>query len=156
MQVEGLGVVDLSADAVGGEVGAEVVAAGGADDVLVEDVGGAGVGVGQDDAVGGVVRAGRGGEAGGAELGVVGGGEGAASAVAGGDVAEFDFEDGGLEGVEAGVPADLVVEVALAHAVGAEHGGALGEGCVVGGDEAGVAEGGEVFGGVEAEGGDVA
>ena len=38
-----MGVVDLGADAVGGEVVAKGVAAGGADDVLVEDVGGAGV-----------------------------------------------------------------------------------------------------------------
>jgi len=50
--VEAEGVVDLGADVVGGEVGAELVAAVGADDVLVEDVLGAGVGPGQDDAVG--------------------------------------------------------------------------------------------------------
>ena len=54
-------------------------------------------------------------------------GELAAAAVAGGDVAQLDLEYGGLQGVEAGVPADLVVEVAAPHAVGAEHGGALGE-----------------------------
>jgi hypothetical protein len=55
LQVEGLGVVDFGADAVGGEVVAECVAAGGADDVLMEDVVGAGIGEGDDDAVGGVV-----------------------------------------------------------------------------------------------------
>ncbi len=51
LQVEGDGVVDLAADVAGGEVGAEGVAARGADDVLVEDGCGARVGVGQDDAV---------------------------------------------------------------------------------------------------------
>jgi hypothetical protein len=86
---------------------------------------------------------------------VVEAGEFAAAGVSGGEVAELDGEDGGLEGVEAGVPADFVVEVTLAHAVGAEHGGALGEVGVAGGDETGVTEGGEVLGRVEAEGGDV-
>ena len=75
--------------------------------------------------------------------------------VPGGEVFEFDLEDGGLEGVEAGVPADFVVEVAATHAVGSEHAGALvnfrGRRC----QEAGIAEGGEVFGGVEGEGGGV-
>ena len=52
LQVEGKRVVDLGADVVVGEVGLEGVAAGGADDVLVEDVGGAGVGYGEHDAVG--------------------------------------------------------------------------------------------------------
>ena len=50
--VEAEGVVDLAANTEGGEVGAEFVAAGGSDDVLVEDVLGAGVGVGQDYAIG--------------------------------------------------------------------------------------------------------
>jgi len=53
LQVERDGVVDLAANLAGGEVVAESVAAGGADDVLVEDVGGARVGVGEDEAVGG-------------------------------------------------------------------------------------------------------
>ena len=93
LQVERQRVVDFGADFVGGEEGAEVVAAGGADDVLVEDVLGAGVGVGEDDAVGG----GCAGEAGGGEEVVVEGGEVAAAVVAGVDVAELDLEDGGLE-----------------------------------------------------------
>ena len=45
-------VVDLAADAAIGEVLAQIVAAWGADDVLVEDVSGAWVGDGQDDALG--------------------------------------------------------------------------------------------------------
>ncbi len=155
--VEAEGIVDFGADRFGGEVGSEVVAAGGADDVLVEDVLGAGVGVGQDDAGGpGVLGRGEGGDAGGEEELVVAGGEVAAALVPGGQVAEFDLEDGGLEGVESGVPADFVVEVAARHAVGAEGAGAGVEGGGAGGDEAGVAEGGEVFSGVEAEGGGVA
>ena len=68
---------------------------------------------------------GRGGESGIAEELVVAGGAVAALLVPLGQIAEFDFEDGGLDGVEAGVPADLVVEVAAAHAVGAQHAGAL-------------------------------
>ena len=48
------------------------------------------------------------------------------------------------------------MDVATTHAVGAEHAGTLGEDVVGGGDEAGVAEGAEVLGGVEGEGGGVA
>ena len=87
---------------------------------------------------------------------VVAGGAVAALPVPFGKVAQLDLENGGLDGVEAGVPADLVVVVAAGHAVGAERAGAGGELRVGGGDEAGVAEGGEVLGGVEAEGGGVA
>ena len=79
-----------------------------------------------------------------------------AGMVPGVDVAELDGEDGALEAVHAGVPADFVVVVAAAHAVLTEHFGALGEVAGVGGDHAGVACGTEVFGGIEAEGGDVA
>ncbi len=50
LQVEGQRVVDLAADLAVGEVLAEGIAAGGADDVLVEDVAGALVGDGEDDA----------------------------------------------------------------------------------------------------------
>ena len=135
-----------------GEVGAEGVAAGGADDVLVEDVRGAGVGEGKDDAVGWLVAvrpALR-------KSLVVAGGELAAALVAGGEVAELDFEDGGLDGVEAGVPADLVVEVARRMPWARSERTRSSSGGGAGGDEAGVAEGGEVFGGVEAEGGGVA
>ena len=60
---------------------------------------------------------------GGAEELVVAGGAVAALLVPLGKVAEFDREDGGLDGVEAGVRADLVVEVAAGHAVGAERAG---------------------------------
>src|SRR6185312_16846217 len=57
---------------------------------------------------------------------------------------------------EAAVPADFVVEVAAAHAVGAQHAGALVEIGGEGGEHAGITEGAEVLGGVEAEGGEVA
>ena len=50
LEMEREGVVDLAADFLVGEVLAECVAAGGADDVLVEDVAGAWVGDGEDDA----------------------------------------------------------------------------------------------------------
>ena len=156
--VEGEGVVDLGADAVGGEVGAEVVAARGADDVLVEDMGGAGVGPGEDHAVGdggGVGGGGHGGDACGEEELVVAGGELAAALVPGGEVLEFHFKDGGLQGVEAGVPAELVMEVAAAHAVGAQHAAALLKLGGAGGEEASIAKGGEILGWVEGEGGGV-
>ena len=61
-----------------------------------------------------------------------------------------------MQFVEAGVAADLVVVVAASHAVGVEGAGAAVDLSVRGGDEARVAEGGEVFCGVEAEGGGVA
>ena len=142
---------------------AEGVAPRGSDDVLVEDVGGSGMRVGEDDAVfAGVGFDGVGKVGGGgcsrlslllAREELVGaGGEGAAAGVAGFYVTEFDLEDGGLDGVEAGVPAYLVVVVAAGHAVGAEGAGVGVYGGVAGGYEAGVSEGAEVFGRVEAEG----
>ena len=53
LQVKGLGVVDFGADGECCEVVAQGVAAGRSDDVLVEDVFGAGIGVGENDSVGG-------------------------------------------------------------------------------------------------------
>ena len=93
---------------------------------------------------------------GGAEELIVAGGEVAALLVPLGKVGEFDFEDGGLDGVEAGVPADFVVEVAALHAVGSEGAGVVVDGGGAGGDEAGVSEGAEILCGVEAEGRGVA
>ena len=49
--MDGNRVIYLAADLLGGEVGAQGVAARGADDVLMEDRRGAWVGAGQDDAV---------------------------------------------------------------------------------------------------------
>ncbi len=152
-------VVDLAADVLAGEVGAEFVAAGGADDVLVEDVLGAWVRVREHDAVGdGFGGFGRclHSDARREEELVVAGGEGASLLVPGGQIAEFDLEDGGLEGVETGVPADFVVIVAAGHAVGAQGAGVLVELRGARGEEAGVAESGEVFGGIEAESSGVA
>ena len=154
LHVQRDGVVDLRADFAGGEEVAQRVAAGGADDVLVPDVLAAGNLVRQDDAVDGV---GAGfGESRGAKEGVVAPGDGAAGLVPAVDVFELDLEDGALEAVHAGVPADLVVVVAAAHAVLAQHAGALGQVVGVGGDHAGVARGAQVLGGIEAEGGGIA
>ncbi len=153
MQVQRERVVDLAADLAVGEVLAEIVAAWCADDVLVKDMGGARIG----DRAGRCPRLVRGGgEACGAEELVVAGGMVAALLVPLGQIAELDFEDGGLHGVEAGVPADLVVIVAAAHAVSAQHAGVLVDVGGEGGEQAGIAQGTEIFGGVEAEGGEVA
>jgi hypothetical protein len=72
------------------------------------------------------------------------------------DVAKLDGENGALEAVHAGVPADLVVVVAASHAVLAQHPGALGQVIGIHSDHAGVAGGAQVLGGIKAEGGDVA
>ena len=77
LEVEWERVVDLGGDRMGGEEGAEVVAARGADDVLVEDRLGVMVDVGEDEAVGdggGVGGGGERGDAGGQEELVVAGG----------------------------------------------------------------------------------
>ena len=73
-----------------------------------------------------------------------------------GQIAELNLKDGGLDGVEAGVPADLLVIVAVAHAVGAKDAGVVIDGGRGGGDEAGVSHGAQIFCGIEAEGGCVA
>src|SRR3569833_2316758 len=83
-------------------------------------------------------------------------GDGPTGVVPARDVFEFDFEDGALEAVEAGVPSEFVVVVAAAHSVLAKHAGAFGDVVVTGGDDAGVSGGAEVLGGVEAEGSGVA
>ena len=87
---------------------------------------------------------------------VVAGGVVAALLVPLGEVAEFDFEDGGLDGVEPGVPADLVVIVAAAHAVGAKDAGVVVNRGGSSSDEAGVSHGTQIFCGIEAEGGGIA
>lgn len=60
---------------------------------------------------------------------VVEGGDCAALPVPAGEMAEFDLEDGGLHGVQSGVPPDLVVEVAPAHAVRAQRSAVVVEIC---------------------------
>src|ERR1019366_1624387 len=72
------------------------------------------------------------------------------------DVAELDPEDCTLEAVHARVPADLVVIVAAAHAVLAQHLHALGQFVGVGGDHAGVSGCTQILGWIKAESGDVA
>ncbi len=72
------------------------------------------------------------------------------------DVLELDVENGALEAVHARVPADLVVVVAAAHAVLAQHLYPLGQFVGIGGDHAGVARGAQVLGGIKAEGGYIA
>jgi len=154
LHVERDGVVDLRSDFAGGEEVVEGVAAGGADDVLVPDVFAACDLMGQDDAVDGVGACLD--KSCGVEEGVVAAGHVVARVVPALDVAELDGEDGALEAVHAGVPTDFVVVVAAAHAVLTEHFGALGQLAGVRSDHAGIAGGTEVFGGIEAEGGDIA
>src|ERR1017187_6548620 len=92
-----------------------------------------------------------GGQPRGAEELVVAGGAIAAQLVPLRKVAQFDLENSSLDGVKAGVPADLIVVVAAGHAVGAQ-GARVGRELRAGrGEKAGVSEGGEVLGGVEAE-----
>ena len=148
------GVVDLRADFALGEELAQAVAAGGADDVLMPDVAGAAHFLRKYDAVGGI-GAGLD-QSRGMKERVIAAGDGAAELVPAVDVLELDGEDGALEAVHAGVPADFVVVVAAAHSVLAQHAGALGDFIGVGGDHAGVARGAEVLGGIKAEGGGIA
>lgn len=63
---------------------------------------------------------------------------------------EFDPEEGGLESVQAEIGTHLLVVVFRLHAVDAEDTGFFSEGGVLGGKEACVAQGSEVFGGEEA------
>ena len=117
------------------------------------------VNVGQDDAVGdggGIFRTRHGGNSRVQKQLVIAGGKVAALLIPGCDVAEFYLQYGGLQGVEPGVPADLVVEVAASHAVGAQRAGVGRQRRGARGEQAGVAHGGEVFGGVEAEGSSIA
>ena len=65
-------------------------------------------------------------------------------------------EDGALEAVHARVPAHLVVVVAAAHSVLAQHLHPLGQLVGVGRHHAGVARRAQVLGGIKAEGGGVA
>ena len=60
-------------------------------------------------------------------------GHGAAGLVPAVDVLELDAENRALKAVHASVPAELVVIVAAAHAVLAQHAGALGHVVGVGG-----------------------
>ena len=69
------------------------------------------------------------------------------------DVLELDVEDRALNAVEARVPAHLVVVVAAAHAVLAQHPHVLGQFVRISGDHAGVSGGAQVFCGIKAEGG---
>ena len=67
------------------------------------------------------------------------------------EVGEFDLKNGGLDGIDAKVSADQGVEVAWFHAVipKCPHFGR--EGVIVADDHSCIAEGSEVFGGVEGE-----
>ena|ERR1700761_4071626 len=93
LQVQGDRVVDLAADFLFGQVVAEFVTAGSADDVLMKYVSGTRVGDGKDDSFlcrfGGEVRFAK-------EL-IVAGGVVAALLVPLRQVAEFDLEDGSLD-----------------------------------------------------------
>ena len=139
---EGAAVVDRGLDLGGGEGAGEGVATGGPHDVVVDGVAGA-AGEGADVL---------------GEAGVVGGGDGAAAGDAGVEVGEVAEEDGGLDGVEAAVGAevavDAVVDVGRGHAVGGELAGAVGELGIVGEDDAAVPRRAEGLRGVEAGGPD--
>src|SRR5258708_565925 len=92
---------------------------------------------GQDDAVAWVEPILR--QTGGLKKRVIPLGNGAAGIIPAGNVLELDLQDGALESVEARVPADLVVVIAAAHSVLAQHAGALGQRIAVGSDHPGVA-----------------
>ncbi len=125
LQVERDRVVDLRADFAGGEEFAQGVAASGADHILVPDMMAAGNFLRKDDSVHGVSA--DFGEARCAQEGVVAPRDCAPSLVPVFNMFELDLEDGSLEAIHAGVPAKLVVVVAAAHAVLAEHAGPFGE-----------------------------
>src|SRR5580658_268625 len=72
------------------------------------------------------------------------------------DVFELYRKDRGLDTVQTGVPADLVVTVPASHAVLSKGADAFGQRFRVGGDHAGVAGSAQVLGGIEAEGGNLA
>jgi hypothetical protein len=65
------------------------------------------------------------------------------------EVWEFDVEDGGLDGVDAEVAPDVGVEVARFHAVVAKATHFCRECVVLTGDHSGIAEGAEIFCGIE-------
>src|SRR3954454_14524543 len=112
------------------------------------DVMGAGHFLWEDDAL---RRIGTGiGKTGFAEKCVVAFGDCSAPVVPARDVLELDFENCSLKAIEACVPSHLIVMVAAAHSMLAQHSRALGNFVIVGGDHAGVAGGAEVLGGIEA------
>src|SRR6185437_5889280 len=78
-------------------------------------------------------------------------GDFATSLVPAADVLEFDAENRTLKPIHAGVPAQLLVMVAAAHAVLAQRAEALGNLVAAGGHHAGVAGGAEFLGGVKTE-----
>ena len=84
------------------------------------------------------------------KCGGVTGGVGLAGGGIGRVVGEFDAEEGGLEGVEAEVAADSLVMVFGLHAMDSKDAGFFRKGRVVGGQQAGVAKGSEIFAGKEA------
>ena len=122
------GIVDLTADTGCGEVLPELVSPRRSNDVLVKDVGCAGIGRRQDDAVThraeGVSRCRRN-EICLLEEAVVSGGDLASRVVPASQMAELDLKDRRLKAIQAGVPADLVVEVTPPHPVGAQRAAVL-------------------------------
>src|ERR1039458_6981096 len=79
----------------------------------------------QDDSMGGI-RAGFD-QSRGVKERVIALGHGAAELIPAADVLELDAENGALEAIHARVPAHLVVMVAAAHPMLAQHAGALGQ-----------------------------
>src|ERR1035437_6117124 len=150
LQMERDGVVNLRADLALGQKSAQPVAAGGADNILMPDVMRAANLLRKDDAVDGIGAGFD--QSSGAKERMIALSHGAAELIPAVDVAGLDGEDDALETVHARVPAHLVVVVAAAHSVLAQHAGALGQFVGIGGDHPRVARGAEVLGGIEAKG----
>ena len=129
LQMQWKRVEDLAADLVLAEVCAQVVSSWGANDVLVEDVFGAGIGVGQDDAFG----SGRAGKICDCEKPVIERGQLATPLIPGGNAAQLHLKNSGLNRVQARIPADFLMEVAATHAVGAQDARMVIERCVTSG-----------------------
>src|SRR5260370_33147045 len=145
-------VVDLAADLAFLQVLAQGVASRSPDDVLVEDVSGSIVGEGKHHAFCGA----GGSDPSGLKQLVIMHGKVAALLVPLRQVLELHLQHSGLQSVQAGVPAYLVVIVALAHPMGPKHARVLVKAGGDGGQDAGIAKSAENFGGIETEGGKVA
>ena len=147
--MQGDGIVDLSANLGGGQVRSEGIslAVGDANDVLVPDMPAAGVGLRQGDDVSQPTA--------GEQIGI--------SArvpltvrCPGIKVGQFDPQDCRLKRVESTIDADHFVVVTRLHAMHPQLSQRVSQIIASGGQEAAIAEGPEVFGGIEAETADVA
>src|ERR1700744_4436825 len=142
-------IVDLRPDAALCKPCAQLVPARNPDDVLMEDMMGARVGPGQNQAV---IRIGAGlDESGGGEELAIACGQGAAPLVPPIPVTQFHQQNRSLQSVQPAVPADFFVVIADLHAMCTETADAPGEDSVRSGDHAGLAGGTQVLCGIKAE-----